>query len=82
MSLADNFMAPREAYPKAREAALKALSIDSTLGDGLAALGAVELLYDWNFKPARHDLSRAIAAHPSASTVYVYEGILFYESDW
>jgi len=76
MSLADNFMAPRVAYPKAREAALKALSIDSTLGDGLAALGAVELLYDWNFKPARHDLSRAIAAHPSASTVYVYEGIL------
>src|SRR5207302_8631991 len=76
MSLADNFMAPREAYPKAREAALKALSIDSTLGDGLAALGAVELLYDWNFKPARHDLSRAIAAHPSASTVSVYEGIL------
>src|SRR5207302_10113275 len=74
--LADAFIAPREAYPKAREAALKALSIDSTLGDGLAALGAVELLYDWNFKAARHDLSRAIAAHPSASTVYVYEGIL------
>src|SRR5207249_3232428 len=38
MSLADDFIAPREAYPQAREAALKALSIDSTIGDGLAAL--------------------------------------------
>jgi len=76
MSLADDFIAPREAYPQAREAALKALSIDSTIGDGLAALGGVELLYDWNFKAARHDLGRAIAANPSATTVYVYEGLL------
>lgn len=76
ISLADDFIAPREAYPRAREAALKALSIDSTLGDGLAALGAVELLYDWNFKAARRDLGRAIAANPSASTVYTYEGLL------
>ena len=76
MSLADDFIAPREAYPQAREAALKALSIDSTLGEGLAALGAVELLYEWNFKAARHDLGRAIAANPSSSTVYLYEGLL------
>ena len=75
-ALADVFMAPREAYPKARDAALKALSIDSTLGDGLAALGGVELLYDWNFTAARQDLSRAIAAHPSASSVYIYEALL------
>ncbi|HXL34287.1 MAG TPA: protein kinase [Gemmatimonadales bacterium] len=74
--LADAFVAPREAYPKAMEGALKALSIDSTLGEGLAARGAVELLYDWDFKAARHDLGRAIAANPSASTVYVYEGLL------
>ena len=75
-ALADAFMAPREAYPKARDAALKALSIDSTLGDGLAALGGVELLYDWNFTAARHDLGRAIAAHPSASSVYLYQASL------
>jgi len=76
IALADVFIAPREAYPQAREAALKALSIDSTLADGLAALGGVELLYDWNFTAARHDLSRAIAARPSASTVYIYEALL------
>jgi len=80
--LADAFIAPREAYPKAREAALKALRIDSTLGDGLAALGGVELLYDWNFTAARHDLSRAIAARPSASTVYINEAFLLGALGW
>src|SRR4029077_15782408 len=44
--MADAFVAPRDAYPKAKAAALEALRIDSTLGDGLAALGATELFYD------------------------------------
>ena len=74
--LADAFVAPREAYPKAKAAALEALSIDSTLGDGLAALGATELFYDWNFTGARHHLERAIALNPSASTAYIYYGAL------
>jgi TolB-like protein len=74
--LADAFVPPREAYPKARAAALEALSIDSTLGDGFAALGATELLYDWDFTGARHHLERAIALNPSASTAYIYYGWL------
>ncbi len=61
---------------------MKALRIDSTLGDGLAALGGVELLYDWNFTAARHDLSRAIAARPSASTVYINEAFLLGALGW
>ena len=74
--LADAFVAPRDAYPKAKVAALEALRIDSTLGDGLAALGATELFYDWNFAEAKHHLERAVASNPSASTAYIYYGAL------
>src|SRR6266571_2307122 len=36
----------------------------------------------WNFTAARHDLSRAIAARPSASTVYINEAFLLGALGW
>jgi len=62
--------------PRAGDAARTALRIDSTLADGRAALGAVELFYDWDFAAARRDLERALDLNPSASTAYIYDGAL------
>ena len=51
------FVPPREAMPKAREAALKALEIDDTLSDPHTILGLVALLYDWNWEKAKDELA-------------------------
>ena len=48
-------MLPREARPKAEEAAVKALEIDDTLGEAHAALGAVKYLYDWDWAAAERE---------------------------
>jgi TolB-like protein/Tfp pilus assembly protein PilF len=68
-------MLPREAWPKAEEAAVKALTIDDTLGESHAALGGVKYLYDWDWTAAERELKRAIELNPNdevAHTVYAY----------
>jgi serine/threonine-protein kinase len=75
-SLADDYLPPREAYPKAKAAALRALRLDSTLADAHAALGGVLLWYDWDFPAAQQALERAIALDPNASLAYYYYGHL------
>ncbi len=75
-SLADDYLPPREAYPRAKAAALHALRLDSTLADAHAALGGVQLWYDWDFAAAKQSLERAIALDPNASLAFYYYGHL------
>ncbi|MEP6703547.1 MAG: winged helix-turn-helix domain-containing protein [Acidobacteriota bacterium] len=51
------FMPPREAMPKARASAEKALELDNTLSDPHIILGLVALLYDWDWNKAKEELS-------------------------
>ncbi len=65
--------APREAYPKAEAAALKALELDDSLGEAHCSLGFSRLLYDWNFPEAERDFKKAIEIspkHPNAHDGY------------
>jgi DNA-binding winged helix-turn-helix (wHTH) protein/TolB-like protein/Flp pilus assembly protein TadD len=66
---------PQEAYPKSREAALKALGLDDNLGQAHAALGAVKIFYDWDWAGAEQALKRAIELNPNnldAHSLYGY----------
>jgi serine/threonine protein kinase/Flp pilus assembly protein TadD len=68
-------MLPREARPKAEEAAVKALEIDDTLSEAHTALGVVKYSYDWDFAAAERELKRAIELNPNdevAHNVYAY----------
>ena len=56
---------PREAGPKAKAAALKAIELDSTLGEGHAALAAVNYLHDWDWAGAEVEFKRAIEINPN-----------------
>jgi eukaryotic-like serine/threonine-protein kinase len=56
---------PREAYPKAEAAAMKALELDDTLGEAHCSLGFSRLLYDWNFAEAEREFKRAIELSPN-----------------
>jgi serine/threonine protein kinase/Flp pilus assembly protein TadD len=76
IGLADDYVAPKDAYPRARTAALNAIRLDSTLADARAALGAVHLWFDWDFRAAARELKEAIRLDPDGSYAYRYYGNL------
>jgi len=59
------FMATHEAYPKAREAAEKALSLDPQLAEAHTSLGLIKFQYDWDWEGAEKELKEAISINPS-----------------
>jgi len=65
-----------EAVPKARTAALRALDIDSTLGEAYASLGAVEHWLEWKWDEAKRNYERAIAFNPGYAEAHSWYGQL------
>jgi serine/threonine protein kinase/Tfp pilus assembly protein PilF len=59
-----------ETFPKAKEAALKALEIDDTLSEAYASLAYVEYNYDWDWKGAEENFKRAIDLNPAYATAH------------
>ena len=59
---------PQESYPKARDAAARALQIDPELAEAYASLAKVEQFYDWDWAAAERDFRRAIELNPNYAT--------------
>jgi TolB-like protein len=59
------YLAPVEAGPKAKAAAVKALQLDETLALAHAALGKVRLLYDWDWPGAEKEFLRSLELNPN-----------------
>jgi len=59
------FMAPNEAYPKAREAVGKALALDANLAAAHTSLGLIRFQYDWDWLGAEQELRKALDINPS-----------------
>jgi tetratricopeptide (TPR) repeat protein len=51
--------------PKAREFALKALTLDNTLADAHSVLGMIALFYDWDWAAAEREYKQTMALNPS-----------------
>ena len=66
------FMAPKEAFPEAKLAVLKALEIDQELGEAHATLGYINCFYDWNWPAAENEYRRAIALEPGYATAHAW----------
>lgn len=60
----------KEAYPKARAAAMKALEIDDSLAQAHATLGCVLHEFDWKFPEAEAEFKRAIELDPNYGTAH------------
>jgi TolB-like protein/DNA-binding winged helix-turn-helix (wHTH) protein/Flp pilus assembly protein TadD len=63
-------LAPNEAYPKAKAAAVKALELDNTLGEAHASLAFSLDVFDWDWGSAEREFRRAIALNPGYATAH------------
>ena len=60
----------RELMPRAREAALKALSLDNDLAEAHASLAQILIYYDYNFVGAEREHQRAIQLNPNYASAH------------
>ncbi|MGD8726207.1 MAG: protein kinase [Gemmatimonadales bacterium] len=75
--LADDWVVPDEAYPKAKAAAMRALDLEPSLAEAFTALGRVLSWYEWDFAGAERELAKAVRLNPnSAEAHFVYGSIL------
>ncbi len=63
-------------YPRAREAALQALTLDDRLANAHAVLGFVRLHGDWDWTGAEAELKRALELDPKNPTTHLWSAIL------
>jgi len=62
------FLSPKDAYPKAREAAERALSIDNTIAEAHFVIAEVLHEEDWNWSAAEKEYQQALQLNPSSAT--------------
>jgi tetratricopeptide (TPR) repeat protein len=60
-ALSNLFMPPREAMPRVREAAERALALDDSLGAAHTCMALTLVWYDWDFAKGEKEFQRAIA---------------------
>jgi len=58
-------VSPREAMPRAKDAALKALESDDDVAEAHVSLAFADCLYDWDWPSAGKHFERAVALNPS-----------------
>jgi TolB-like protein/DNA-binding winged helix-turn-helix (wHTH) protein/Tfp pilus assembly protein PilF len=63
-------MPSKEAFPKAKAAAIKALELDGALGEAHNSLAFVLDGFDWDFDSAGKEFQRAIELSPSYATAH------------
>ena len=66
----------REVVPRAREAALKALSLDDRLAESHISLGIILNYYDYDFAGAEREFRRAVELNPNSATAHQFYGVL------
>src|ERR1700747_553827 len=69
-------LSPNDAYPRAREAAVKAVELDETLAEAHTSLAAVMEGYLWDCLGAEKEYQRAIELNPSYETSHQWYAAL------
>jgi tetratricopeptide (TPR) repeat protein len=63
-------LAPKEALPKAKVAAMKALELDPSLAEAHTSLATVKHSYDWDWSGAESEFKQALALNPNYATAH------------
>lgn len=67
-------MTPKEAFPRAKDAALKAIELDATLGEAHTSLAFVLDGFDWDFQLGGKEFQRGIELSPGYATAHHWYG--------
>jgi len=67
-------LASKDALPRAKAAALKALQLDDQLAEAHLALAGTIFHYDWNWAEAEREFLRATALNPNLSMAFAWYG--------
>ncbi|HKA17437.1 MAG TPA: protein kinase [Blastocatellia bacterium] len=69
-------LAPREAFPLAKNAASRALELDDKLAEAHTSLAFAKFGYDWDWAGAEREFKQAIHLNPRYSYVYSFYSVL------
>jgi len=73
--VATQMIPQQEGLLKARQAAMKALEMDETLGQAHNSLAWVRYSYEWNFPEAEREFRRSLELNPGASWTLLWYGM-------
>ncbi len=65
---------PKEAFPRAKQAATKALELDDKLAEAHTSLAFIESGFDWDFPSAENSFKNALDLNPNYSTAHFWYG--------
>jgi len=68
------YLAPSEAWPKAKSSAMQALEIDNTLAEAHTSLGLVKEHFEWDWSGAEREFLRAIELNPNSANAHHWYG--------
>ena len=68
------YMAPGEAWPRAKTAAMLAVGFEDSLAEAHTSLGLVKANYDWDWAGAEKEFQRAIALNPNSAAAHHWYG--------
>ncbi len=60
----------KEAFPKARTAAMRALELDEALAEAHTSLGTIKTFYDWDWPGSEREFKRALDLNPNYATAH------------
>ena len=72
-----NRLPPKEAMPKAKAAAMRALELDESLAEAHTSLARVLAVYDWDWAGAEKEFKRAIELNPRYAVAHQWYGGYF-----
>ncbi|HTW58875.1 MAG TPA: winged helix-turn-helix domain-containing protein [Terriglobales bacterium] len=68
------FVPEKDAMPKAKEAALHALSIDDRIAEAYTSLALISVQYEWKWAEAEKNFKRALELNPNYSIAHHWYG--------
>jgi TolB-like protein/DNA-binding winged helix-turn-helix (wHTH) protein/Tfp pilus assembly protein PilF len=69
-----HFASPSDAYPRAKTAVRKALSLDNSIAEAHASLLSIYADYDWDWPGVEREFKAVVAIDPNYAVAYQYYG--------
>jgi TolB-like protein/Tfp pilus assembly protein PilF len=68
------YVSPKEAFPRAKAAAMRALELDDSLAEAHTSLAFASMNYDWDWSAAEREFRKAIELNPNYANAHHWYG--------